>query len=113
MCTTPKKMIFWECNIRGITLNYVVSQLVNFDLIKNMVLDSDDNATVTVHTDKLIKRKRQGRGLYIVADPKTKYTGCLFSSGVVYLITVTFLSVTYKETKGEWHDARHESCSKV
>jgi hypothetical protein len=27
-----------------------------------MVLDADDTATVTVHTDKKIKRKRQGGG---------------------------------------------------
>jgi len=40
------------CKVRGITFNYSVSQLVNFDLIKDMVLNRDETATVTVHTDK-------------------------------------------------------------
>jgi hypothetical protein len=49
-----------------------MSQLINFDLIKQMVLSADDAATVTVHTDKKIKRKRQGGGLYIVTEPEGK-----------------------------------------
>jgi hypothetical protein len=51
------------CKVRGITLNYAVFQLVNFDLIKKMPFNGDETATVTVHTDKKIKRKRQG-GVY-------------------------------------------------
>jgi hypothetical protein len=53
-------------------LNYAVSQLVNFDLIKEMVLDADDTARITVHTDKKINSKRQGGGLYIVTEPEDK-----------------------------------------
>jgi hypothetical protein len=60
------------CKVRGITLNYAVSQLVNFDLIKNMVLNADETATVNVHTDKKIKRKRQGGGFHIVTEPEDK-----------------------------------------
>jgi hypothetical protein len=60
------------CKVRGITLNYTAAQLENFDLIKRMVLDADDTATVTVHTDKKIKRKLQGGGLYIVTEPEDK-----------------------------------------
>jgi hypothetical protein len=45
------------CKVSGITLNYAVSQLLNFDLIKNMGLNADETATVTVHTDKEIKRE--------------------------------------------------------
>jgi hypothetical protein len=60
------------CKFSGITLNYAVSQLVNLDLIKNMVLDADDTATVTVHTDMEIKRKMQRVGLYIVTEPEDK-----------------------------------------
>jgi hypothetical protein len=61
-----RKTVF---KVRGITLNYAVSQLVNFDLIKKMVLYADDTAIVTIHTDKKIKRKRQGGVLYIVTEP--------------------------------------------
>jgi hypothetical protein len=52
------------CKVREIKLKYAVSQLVNFDLIKEMVVDADNTATVIVHTDKKIKRKRHC-GLYI------------------------------------------------
>jgi hypothetical protein len=58
--------------VRGITLNYSVSQLLNFDLIKNMVLDADETATATVHTDKKIKRKREGGRFHIVTEPEDK-----------------------------------------
>ena len=44
------------CKIRGITLNYNASQLVNFDVIREMIL-KDTEGTVTVHTAKKIKRK--------------------------------------------------------
>jgi hypothetical protein len=48
------------CKAKVITLIYAVSQLVIFDLIKNMVLNTDETATITVHTEKRIKRKREG-----------------------------------------------------
>jgi hypothetical protein len=49
------------CKVRGITLNYNASQLVNFDTNKEMTLKGDKQETVTVHTEKKIKRKR-GKG---------------------------------------------------
>jgi len=49
------------CKVRGITLNYIASQLVNFAKMKDMILSMDDNDTVIVRTPNKIKRKR-GRG---------------------------------------------------
>ena len=50
------------CKVRGITLNYNASQLVNFNAIKDLVLNRPTNSTVTVHTSKKMKRKRgEGR----------------------------------------------------
>jgi hypothetical protein len=46
------------CKVRGITLNYIASQLVNFDKIREMILKGDEQETITVHTEKKIKRKR-------------------------------------------------------
>ena len=46
------------CKVRGITLNYKASHLVNFDTIKDLVLNGRSNSNVTVRTDKKIKRKR-------------------------------------------------------
>jgi hypothetical protein len=41
-----------SCKVRGITLNYKASQLVNFETIKDLVLNGRSNSTVTVHTDR-------------------------------------------------------------
>ena len=49
------------CKVRGITLNYNASQLVNFDVIKDMILNREPSHTVTVHTEHKIKRKRNLR----------------------------------------------------
>jgi hypothetical protein len=47
------------CKVRGITLNYHASRLVNFDVIRRMILRGDRDI-VTVPTEKKIKRKRKG-----------------------------------------------------
>ena len=59
------------CKLRGITLNYSANQLVNFDVIKNMILETRAETTVTVHTEKEIKRKRKCEGgtVAIVSEP--------------------------------------------
>jgi hypothetical protein len=56
----------------GITLNYNASRLVNFDVIKDMILNGGPGDTVTVHTDKKIKRKKRGAGVAIVTEPELK-----------------------------------------
>jgi len=38
------------CKVRGITLNYNASQLVNFEVIKDMILGKTETEQVTVHT---------------------------------------------------------------
>ena len=45
------------CKVRGITLNYKASQLVNFEKIKDMILSKKDDETVIVRTENKIKRK--------------------------------------------------------
>jgi hypothetical protein len=47
------------CKVRAITLNYTVAQFVNFNVIKNMILNSEPDELM-VHTDKKIKRNRKG-----------------------------------------------------
>ena len=47
------------CNIRGIIPNYSASQLVNFVVIKDMILNNRPDEVLTVHTDRKIKRKRK------------------------------------------------------
>jgi len=60
------------CKVRVITLNYNAIQLVNFDVIKAMILGTEE-PTVTVHTEKKIKRKRNGGGtVAIVTEPEDK-----------------------------------------
>ena len=59
------------CKFRGITLNYSAKQLVNFDVIMDRVLETGAEPTVTVHTEK-IKRKRKGGTVAIVTEPEDK-----------------------------------------
>jgi len=60
------------CKIRGITLNYLTSQLVNFEKMKDMILSMDNNETVTVRTQNKIKRKRSGGVISIISQPEEK-----------------------------------------
>jgi hypothetical protein len=60
------------CKVRGITLNYSASKVVNFDVIRKMVLNDGPRDVVTVHTEKKIKRKRNGEGVSIVTEPRDK-----------------------------------------
>jgi hypothetical protein len=49
------------CKIRGITLNYDASKLLNFDVIKAMIL-GEGESVVNVHKEHKIKRKRWASG---------------------------------------------------
>ena len=53
------------CKVRGISLNYFASQLVNFEVITDMILrvnKGDEAAVVNVHRGEKIKRKTNGGG---------------------------------------------------
>jgi hypothetical protein len=52
--TMEKKTI---CKVSGITLNYATSQIVNFDSIRDMILNTDAPDVIIVHTERKIKRK--------------------------------------------------------
>jgi len=43
------------CKVRGITLNYSASQLVNFEMLKQMILSGTETDTVEIHTARKIK----------------------------------------------------------
>ena len=63
------------CKVRGMTLNYSTSQLVNFDSIKDMILKGAP--PVTVHADRMIKRTRGGGEdggacVSIITEPEDK-----------------------------------------
>ena len=62
------------CKIRGLTLNYSTSQLVNFEVIKDMVIERTKMRHVSVHTEMKIKRKRKaGEGIVsIISEPENK-----------------------------------------
>jgi hypothetical protein len=60
------------CKVRGIILNYNASKSVNFDVIRNMVLNGGPQDVVLVHTDKKIKRKPKGGGVNIITEPEDK-----------------------------------------
>jgi hypothetical protein len=45
---------------------------VNFDVIKDMILIGGHGDTVTVHTNKKIRRKKRGAGISILREPEDK-----------------------------------------
>jgi len=87
------------CKIRGITLNYNAKHLVNFDVIKAMIVGTRE-PTLTVHTEKKIKSKRNGGGTAaIVTEPEsTRYRISFFKSRSLGDNS----SVPFGYKKGEW-----------
>jgi len=68
------------CKVRGITINYNASKLVNFESIRDMILRTGDDV-LNVHTERKIKRKGTGGGglVAIVTEPEDKITESHFS----------------------------------
>jgi hypothetical protein len=60
------------CKFRGLTLNYSASRLVNFAVMRDMILVGTDSDLVTVHTEHKIKRKRAGGRMDIITEPEDK-----------------------------------------
>jgi len=63
------------CKVRGIYLNYNASGMVNFEVIRDMILrgnKGDELIVVNVHTEKKIKRNRKGEIISIVTEPEDK-----------------------------------------
>ena len=56
-----------KCKVKGITLNYENSKVVNFTSLRRMILE--DNTPVHVHNPKKIKRKNGGA---VVSERKGK-----------------------------------------
>jgi len=57
------------CEVRGITLNFHDTKLVNYEVIKAMILEQGE-AIVNLHTEHKIKRKRRaGWTVSIVSEP--------------------------------------------
>jgi hypothetical protein len=44
------------CKVKGLTLNFSASQVVNFEKMRDMFLSRDCAETITVHTERQIKR---------------------------------------------------------
>jgi hypothetical protein len=64
ICDSDSGNVQTVCKIRGITLNYNASRMVNFEVIKDMILNGRTDDTVTVHTDKKIKGKERRSCVY-------------------------------------------------
>jgi len=47
------------CKVRGITLIYNASKIVNFGFIRHMIL-GDESPVINVHTENKINLKRKG-----------------------------------------------------
>jgi len=59
----------YVCKVRGITLNYHASKLVNFEIIKALILGQGESV-VNVHKEHKIKRKTRAGGVVeLVTEP--------------------------------------------
>ena len=63
--TTEKRTT--RCKVKGITLNYDNSRVVNFTSLRNMILE--DTSPLYVHDPRKIKRKHGG---VVVSEPERK-----------------------------------------
>jgi len=83
VCAGPKNYVYKTlntltgesktvCKVRGITLHFSASKLVNFETMKDMILATDQNETVIVRTLNKMKRKRYRGGVHIISEPKKK-----------------------------------------
>jgi len=69
------------CKMKGITLNYSASILVNFDVISDMNLKGEEAPVSNVHTEHKIERKLKGaEPSQLSPNLKTKSTGFRLSS---------------------------------
>jgi hypothetical protein len=73
------------CKVRGFTLYYSAKHLVNFDVIRNMILNPEDNDTVTVRTEKRSSAREthvMAKGLVyrLSHSLKTRSTECVSPS---------------------------------
>ena len=76
-----------KCKVKGITLNYENSKVVNFTSLRRMILE--DNTPVHVHNPKKIKRKHGG---VVVSEPERKEYKVVFKKR---RLTNTFDSYPY------------------
>jgi hypothetical protein len=80
------------CKVRGVTLYYSVSQLVKFDVIKDMILNKRTDEVVTIHTDRKINRTRKEGRVQILSEAGDKIYSVSFLREVDYTITIRFRS---------------------
>ena len=69
--------------IRGITLNYNTMKMVNFGVVRDMIM-GDEPPVINVHSENKIKRKRKRGGtMTIVTEPETRQRNIVFQEAAV------------------------------
>ena len=67
------------CKVRGFTLNFTNSQLINFENVKTLVINPSETSTITVTNPQKICREKSKRKLYNREEEKNYqmvYTKC-------------------------------------
>lgn len=59
------------CKFGAITLNYTASQLVKFDVIRDMILNREPDTFVTVHC-KIQRKRKLGGVISIITETEDK-----------------------------------------
>jgi len=90
------------CRVRGITLNYHASQLVKFDVFRDMILEQRE-LVGNMHMERKIKRKRKGVAtVAIVTETENKDVEFHFPKGGESMTIRPFFSGINRCGPGEW-----------
>jgi hypothetical protein len=60
------------CKVRGITLNYSASRLVNFDVMRDIILRVVESDGIMINTEHKFKSKRARGRIDIITEPEDK-----------------------------------------
>lgn len=66
--STDQKKYIVTCKVKGIRLNHAASQKVNFDSIKKMMVDPEENKTIYVDSNQIRRTKEHA----VITRPESK-----------------------------------------
>jgi hypothetical protein len=84
---TGKRETVWSVE----NINYNASKLLNFDVIRDMIVQVDESENVTLHTENKIKRKRASGRIDIITEPQDNMYRVSFLRDGGYPTTHPFL----------------------
>jgi len=93
------------CKMWDTSFIYNASKLVNFVVIREMILKGHEPSVINIHPELKIKRRRKGDSSQMSPNSRTKSTGFRFLRGVVYAtIRPPRLGINREGERGSCHN---------